>query len=238
MISEPLVLIPPILCDARIFSPQITVLSQHHAVQCALSKDADRIENIATQILDASPKRFAVAGMGMGGILALEMFRRAPERVNRLALIATDVQSDTPEIAAQREPLIISARAGRLSDVVAAELMPDKMAVSETTRVPIARTLHDMARDFGLGAYVRQARAMQRRPDQQDILRKIKVPTLVVCGQEDTALSLRRHSFLSEMIPYSTLLTVPGAAHVPTLEQSEAVTKALLKWMKEPLMLR
>ena len=237
MTSEALLLIPPILCDARVFEPQITALSQDGTVQLAYTKGGERIEEIASQILDNAPQRFALAGMGMGGTIALEIFRRAPERVLRIALLATNVQSDSPDVAAMREPLIIAARAGRLNDVVESELMPAHLEPT-AHRLAITHILQDMAADFGMSAYVKQVRAMQRRKDQQDILRKIKVPALVLCGENDVVNTLRRHEFVAQMIPYAKLEVISEAAHLPTLEQGAAVTQALRTWMTAPLLLR
>jgi pimeloyl-ACP methyl ester carboxylesterase len=237
MTIEALLLIPPILCDARVFEPQITALSQDGTVQLAYTKEGERIEEIASQILDNAPQRFALAGMGMGGTIALEIFRRAPERVLRIALLATNVQSDSPDVAAMREPLIIAARAGRLNDVVESELMPAHLEPT-AHRLAITHVLQNMAADFGMSAYVKQVRAMQRRKDQQDILRKIKVPALVLCGENDVVNTLRRHEFVAQMIPYAKLEVISEAAHLPTLEQSAAVTQALRTWMTAPLLLR
>ena len=237
MTSEALLLIPPILCDARVFEPQIKALSQDGTVQLAYTKGGERIEEIASQILDNAPQRFALAGMGMGGTIALEIFRRAPERVLRIALLATNVQSDSPDVAAMREPLIIAARAGRLNDVVESELMPAHLEPT-AHRLAITHILQDMAADFGMSAYVKQVRAMQRRKDQQDILRKIKVPALVLCGENDVVNTLRRHEFVAQMIPYAKLEVISEAAHLPTLEQGAAVTQALRTWMTAPLLLR
>jgi pimeloyl-ACP methyl ester carboxylesterase len=237
MTSEALLLIPPILCDARVFEPQIKALSQDGTVQLAYTKGGERIEEIASQTLDNAPQRFALAGMGMGGTIALEIFRRAPERVLRIALLATNVQSDSPDVAAMREPLIIAARAGRLNDVVESELMPAHLEPT-AHRLAITHILQDMAADFGMSAYVKQVRAMQRRKDQQDILRKIKVPALVLCGENDVVNTLRRHEFVAQMIPYAKLEVISEAAHLPTLEQGAAVTQALRTWMTAPLLLR
>ena len=237
MTSEALLLIPPILCDARVFEPQITALSQDGTVQLAYTKGGERIEEIASQTLDNAPQRFALAGLGMGGTIALEIFRRAPERVLRIALLATNVQSDSPDVAAMREPLIIAARAGRLNDVVESELMPAHLEPT-AHRLAITHILKDMAADFGMSAYVKQVRAMQRRKDQQDILRKIKVPALVLCGENDVVNTLRRHEFVAQMIPYAKLELISEAAHLPTLEQGAAVTQALRTWMTAPLLLR
>ncbi|MEJ6397731.1 alpha/beta fold hydrolase [Yoonia sp. 208BN28-4] len=237
MTSETLVLIPPILCDARVFAPQMSAISAQHSVLFAVTRHGERISEIASTILDSAPSRFALAGMGMGGMIAMELFRRAPGRITRIALIATNPQADTPDVAANREPLIIAARAGRMNDVIAHELAPAALAPT-ANRPEVAALVQDMAHGLGPTAYVKQARAMQRRPDQQDVLRKIKVPALIMCGDHDTQNTVRRHEFMADMIPYAKLEVLPDAAHLPTLERPNRSTAILQSWMAEPFVLR
>lgn len=237
MSSEVLLLIPPMLCDARVFAHQIAAISRDHAVQVAFTRSGERMKDIATHVLDHAPPRFALAGMGMGGMVAMEILRRAANRVTRLALIGTNPLSDTPEISANREPLIIAARTGRMKDVIAAELNPCHLA-PDGNRAAVMALVTDMAHGIGGAAYVRQARAMQRRRDQQDVLCHVKCPALVVCGEHDGLNTIRRHEFMAEMIPYAKLEIVADAGHLPTIEQPEACTALLQKWMGEPLVLR
>jgi len=128
MPSETLVMIPPLLCDARIFNHQIRELSKEHAVMIAPTTRGERMEEVASQILSWAPPKFALAGAGMGGMVAMEVIRRASERVTRIALIDTSAQADPPEIAAAREPQIIAARSGRFDDVLQHEMNSTWMA--------------------------------------------------------------------------------------------------------------
>ncbi len=237
MTSETLLLIPPILCDARVFAPQIAALSALHSVQFVTTRHGERMEQLASAILDNAPPRFALAGMGMGGMVAMELFRRAPNRITRIALIATNPQADTPDISANREPMIIAARAGRMNDVIAQELCPAKLGPG-ANRGDVSKLVHEMAHGLGPAAYVKQARAMQRRRDQQDVLRKIKVPALIMCGELDVVNTVRRHEFMAEMIQYATFELLTDAGHLPTVEQPEKSTEALKVWMEKPFLLR
>ncbi len=237
MTIEPLVLVPPMLCDARAFGPQIEALSPEFPVMFAPTTQGERMEEVASQILGWAPAKFALAGMSMGGAVALEILRRAPERVTRIALISASALSDTPEQASAREPLIVAARSGRFNDVIAQEMNPDWLAPGPS-RAPITTLVTDMAYANGSEAYVRQARATQRRRDQQSTLRKVTCPAVVVCGQEDTFLPVKRHEFMAEMIPYAKLEVIAGAGHLPTLEDPVATTIVLHDWMRQPLMLR
>lgn len=237
MPSETLVMIPPLLCDARIFETQMRDLSRDHAVMFAPTTRGERMEEIASQILSWAPSKFALAGMGMGGMVAMEVLRRATDRVTRIALISTSPQADTPEAAAARETHIIAARAGRWDDVVQHEINSTWMAPT-SDKVDLVRQLTEMGHVMGPEIYIKQARALQRRKDQQTTLRKITQPTVVICGRHDGQYQLKRHEFLAELIPYAQLNVIEGAGYLPTLESPEAVSDALRNWMKAPLMLR
>lgn len=237
MPSETLVMIPPALCDARIFADQIRDLSHDHAVTFAPTHKGERMEEIASQILTWAPAKFALSGMGMGGMVAMEILRRAADRVTRVAFIGTSAQPDTPDAAAAREPHIIAAQAGRMEDVLHHEINSTWMA-PQADKVDIVRRLRDMGMALGPDAYVRQARALQRRRDQQPILSSIRQPTMVIAGQHDGQFALKRQEFMAELIPYATLEVIAGAGYVPTLETPDAVTDALRRWMKAPLLLR
>ena len=237
MPRETLVMIPPMLSDARIFAPQIEVLSRAHAVMVAPPSCGERFEEIASQILTWSPSKFALCGMGMGGMVAMELIRRAPERITRIALMSTSAQADTPDAAAAREPHIIAAQSGRWDDVLRHEINSTWMAPS-TDKVALVRQLMQMGYDVGPEAYVKQARAMQRRKDQQNTLSQIQQPTAIICGRHDGQYRLKRHEFLAEMVPYAKLEVIEDAGYIPTLEAPGATTAALHRWMGQPLMLR
>ena len=122
--AEPLVLVPGMMCDARVWMTQQTVLSYERPVTIAPVCTGDRIEEMASGLLSSLPQKFALCGHGMGGVIALEVFRRAPERVIRLALLGTNPLSDTPQEAADREPRMIGAKAGRFEQLLQAEVLP------------------------------------------------------------------------------------------------------------------
>ncbi|MFZ3582246.1 alpha/beta fold hydrolase [Loktanella sp. DJP18] len=237
MTREPLVLIPPMLCDARVFAPLTAALSPDHAICIMPTRGADRMEEIASRILDWAPAKFALLGLSMGGAVALEIIRRAPTRVLRIALMDCTSQAETPQTAAAREPLIVAARAGRFKDVVAQE-MPAACFAHGPHRRHTLETITDMAWAMGPEAYVAQARAMQRRRDQSATLRQIRQPAVVICGEEDPVHPVRRHQFMAEMIPYSRLEVIAGAGHLPTLEQPESTVDVVRDWLRQPLVLR
>lgn len=235
--TEPLVLIPGMTCDARALWHQLVALSAERPVIVAAPVHGATVEEMAADILPCLPARCAVAGQGLGGNVALDLLRRAPERISRLALIALSVQSDTPQSAAAREDRIVGAQVGKLVEMVSQD-WPDTVLAEAAPRAEIRQLLRDMALTLGEGVYIRQHRAMQRRPDQQKALRKAILPVTVICGAEDPITPPRRHEFVADMLPYGHLQVIDGAAHLPTLEQPAAVTRALRTWLEAPLILR
>ncbi|GLT09694.1 alpha/beta fold hydrolase [Sulfitobacter sp. PR48] len=235
--AEPLVLLPGMMCDARLFGPQIAELSADMAVMLAPITKGERIEEIASGILDLLPNRFAVAGQGMGGVVAMELLRRAPDRVTRICLMGTNPLAETPVAAANREPQIVRVRSGRLLEVMRDEIPAASLAPGGQ-RAEVLELALDMAETLGPEVFIRQSRALQRRRDQQAVLRKCKSPALVLCGRHDTLSPVKRHSFMAELIPYAELLVLEDAGHLPTLEQPAETTAALRKWMRQPLVLR
>lgn len=234
---EPLVLIPGMMCDARVFGPQINDLSRDHTVIVAAPTQGETIREMASLLLDQLPPRFALAGLSLGGIIAMEIARRAPDRVNRLALISTSPLADTPNQAAWREPQIVHANIGRLDQAMAEAFSPDVLAPGPS-RDAVIELVFQMAHDIGAETFVRQSRALQRRPDAQRALQRLKVPTMVMCGAHDTMTPPKRHQTMAELIKGSELVILPDAGHLPTLEMPDHVTIGLRAWMKLPLQLR
>jgi pimeloyl-ACP methyl ester carboxylesterase len=235
--AEPLVLLPGMMCDARLFGPQIAALSADTAVMVAPITRGERIEEIASGLLDLLPRRFALAGLSMGGIVAMEILRRAPDRVTRMALMDTNPLAETPQVAAAREPQIVAARSGRMLEVMREEMKPNYLAPGPNQR-PVLDLVMDMAASLGPDVFVRQSRALQRRSDQQGTLCKISVPTLVLCGRHDALCPVKRHEFMAQLIPGADLCIVEEAGHLPTLEQPDDTTRALRRWMAKPHTLR
>lgn len=234
---ETLVFLPGMMCDARLFGPQVAAFSSERAVMVAPVFQGERVEEIASILLDNLPKRFALAGLSFGGIVAMEILRRAPDRVTRLALMDTNPLAETPQAAAMREPQIVKVRSGRLREVMAQEMKPNYLGPGPF-RNEILDLVMEMAETLGPEVFVRQSRALQRRRDQQATLRQTKVPTMVMCGKHDALCPPKRHEFMAELIPYAELRMFEGSGHLPTLEEPEAVIAALRDWLAMPLVLR
>ena len=231
MTRDPLVLLPGLMCDVRIWGPQIEALSLAGTLHLPHWGDGDSVQSLAEAVLAQAPPEFALAGMSLGGMVAMEILRQAPERVTRIALIGTNCLAETPPLAAERELRIVRAKAGRLATVMAEEV-PATVLADGPLRAPISDFLIEMALDLGESTYLRQSRAMQRRPDQQRTLRQARLPALILCGAEDKLYLPRRHEFIAGLMLHADLRMIDGAGHVPTLEQPAEVISALGDWLE------
>ena len=190
----------------------------------------ERVEEIASTILDMNPRRFALCGLSLGGMVAIELIRRAPDRVSRLCLMDTNPMSETLVSAAEREPQIIAARTGRLEQIMREDLILNYLAETPF-KAHILELMVDMALSLGPEVFVRQSRALQKRRDQQPLLHNIKCPTLILCGAQDQISHPKRHEFMAKFIEPAELVVIENAGHLPTLEQPEATIAALWAWL-------
>lgn len=232
--NEPLLLLPGMMCDARVFGPQIKHFGRDRAIHLPPISNKDTVGALAVEILTHAPDRFAIAGLSMGGIVALEIFRQAPRRVTRVALMDTNAAPEPPERAALREPQIARVKGGSLEEVMRDEMKPNYL-VAGPGRQAILDLVMDMAKELGPDVFERQSRALQRRHDMQPILTKIKAPTLILCGEEDVLCPPERHRRMAEITPRSQLEIIKGAGHLPTLEQPDLVIAALSDWLSKEI---
>ncbi|KAF0676994.1 alpha/beta fold hydrolase [Profundibacterium mesophilum] len=233
MSVEPIVLLPGLMNDVRIWGPQIETLSVDHGLYLPAWGAGDSVGDIAAHVLSEAPPRFALAGISLGAMIAMEILAQAPDRVTRIALLGTACLAETPANAAAREINIVHAKTGRLAEALVAEYPPEAMAEGPM-RQPIAEFLIEMGLRLGPEAYLRQAKAITKRPDLQRVLRQARLPALVLCGADDTLYRPRRHEFMAELLHDGMLCIVPGAGHAPTLEQPAAVNAALREWLGRP----
>ena len=234
--GETLLFIPGLMQDARAFLPQIVGLGLDHSAQI-LIPDAEYVEDSAARALIHAPAKFTLVGHGLGGNVALDILRRAPERVQRIVLIATDPLAEPLPTSTERDRRMVAARAGRLTDALRTDV-PDSTLWQGPELGDLRALMNDMGQGLGLEVYLRQCRALQRRRDQQKTLRQATVPALILMGVHDTIVGLRRAEFTRDLMAKAVLLPVEGAGHMPMLEQPEAVTDAIRAFLTDPLILR
>jgi pimeloyl-ACP methyl ester carboxylesterase len=224
----PLVLIPGMMCDARMWGGidrGLGVPVIHH-----VPTGAETMPDLATLFLTDAPPQFALAGLSMGGILAMEILRQAPHRVTRLALLDTNPRAETAAVQARRGPQIDRALAGDLEGVMRHDMKPNYLAPGPN-KAAILDLCMDMAIALGSQVFARQSRALRDRPDQQATLAAFKGPALVLMGAEDRLCPLDRHQLMHDLMPQSRLHIIPSAAHLPPLEQPDATARALRDWL-------
>lgn len=235
--NDPLILIPGLMCDARGFLPQIVTLSKGRTITIALPTPGATVEEISARILTCAPPKFVLVGQGLGGDVALDILRRAADRVSRIVLLSTDPMAEAPTVAAAREARMIAARAGRLAQAMAEEIPMSSLA-DTPHRHDVFATLKAMALDLGPEVFVAQSRALQRRADQQKTLRRALLPALILAGAEDRLVPLRRQELVAGLMPFAKLVVIAAAGHMAPLEQPQAVTDALEAFLAGPLLLR
>lgn len=229
--SLPLLLVPGLLCSARLYAPQVEALWAHGSVTVVDHRRDDTVEAMAKRILDHAPPRFALAGLSMGGYIAFALMRLAPERIAKLALLDTSARPDTEEGKAGREKFIKMAQDGKLMEIVET-LTPKFLHRNHAGDARLKNIVKAMARDTGVEAFVNQERAIMTRPDSRPLLASIKCPTLVLVGDGDELTTPDLAREIAAGIAGSKLVIVPACGHLSTIEQPEAVNKAMTDWLQ------
>lgn len=227
----PLIFLSGMMCDARIFAPQIAALAGDRVITTPTITAHASVQELAAEILANAPPEFALAGLSMGGIVAMEVVAQAPDRVDRLALLDTNPRAETPEVAARRAPQIEAVKSGQLQDVMRKQMMPFYLA-DASAHPEIINLCWDMAEALGTDVFARQSLALRDRPDQQETLRNYHGKSLVLCGEHDRLCPLERHQLMHDLLPDSTLEIIPNTGHLPTLEQPTPTTAALARWLE------
>jgi pimeloyl-ACP methyl ester carboxylesterase len=225
-----LVLVPGLLCTKALWAPQMAALADIADTTVADHTRHDTMAGIAASILAAAPARFALAGLSMGGYIAYEIIRQAPDRVTKLALLDTGSRADAPERREQRLALI--ALAEREGAMKAQEtLLPALIHKARLTDKALVDTVLQMGKDTGTEAFKRQQAAIMSRPDNRPLLASIKCPTLVIVGREDALTPPQMAQEIAAGIPGAKLEIIPDCGHISTLERPEAVNRAMRTWL-------
>jgi len=226
-----LVLVPGLLCDALLWQAQIEALDGRIECWVADHTRSETMAGVAADVLREVPfERFALAGLSMGGYVALEIMRQAPGRVSRLALLDTGARADTPEQLAKREGLISLATRGRFIGVAQA-LLPLLLHRSRLGDSELVSTVKQMAVNIGKDAFIRQERAIMSRIDSLPFLPDIACPALVLCGRQDALTPVERHEEMARAIPGAVLHVLEDCGHLSTLERPAEVSEALRRWL-------
>ena len=225
-----LLFLPGLICDARIYEPQLAAFPDSRAVDGY--GEVDTLEGMARVVLEQAPESFDLFGHSMGGRVALEVFRLAPNRVRRIALASTGVHSISEGEPAKRRALQAIGHDDGFAALVGTWLPP---MVAEANRSrPIYGAMRQMCLDAGQGVFDAQINAQLNRPEQESLLAQIRCPTLVMTGEFDAWSPPAQHEAIAARIADSTLVIVPGAGHMLPLEAPGAVNQAIAAWLSRP----
>ena len=228
----PLVLVPGWSCDGQLWSHQAEHLSDVADPVIADVPTSGSVGGMARDVLRRAPGTFALAGLSMGGYVALEIMRQAPERVTALALLDTSARADTREQTQARLELLRLAEAGRFAEVPRL-LLPRIVHPARLADEDLISTVMGMAHAVGPEVFERQERAVMARPDSRGDLTSIGCPTLVLCGREDELTPPHLHEEMVERIPGAQLHIVDECGHLSTLERPAPVNEALRDWLEQ-----
>ena len=236
--SQALLLVPGLMCDAAVWTPVLPWLAAHADCHIVDHGTADSLVTMAEQLLATAPAKFALAGHSMGGRVALEVMRRAPERVTRLALLDTGYKAKVPgaagdEEARKRHALLDIARTQGVRAMaqvwVQGMVAPHRLADTELVEAIVAMLARKPA-----DVFAHQIQALLNRPDTMDVLAAVRIPTLVACGQQDSWSPPSQHEEIASYLPARPpVRIIPQAGHMATMEQPQASAQLLVDWLSE-----
>ena len=227
----PLVLIPGLLCDAQLWQPQVDNLADIADIWIADHTRSDTMAGVARDVLAGAPfASFALAGLSMGGYIALEIMRQASHRVAKLALLDTAAGPELPEQTQKRLGFIALAERGKFLSVTDA-LLPLLVHPSRLGEPALTGVIKSMAKNIGKEAFVRQQHAIMSRDSSLPLLASIGCPTLALCGRQDALTPLARHEEIAAGVRNAQLEIIEDCGHLSTLEKPAEVNAALRRWL-------
>ena len=236
MTQPTLILVPGLMCDHSSWGPVAPTLSAHMPCQVVSHGDADSLVAMAQQILATAPPQFHIAGHSMGGRVALEVMRLAPERVLRLALLGTGYQAKEAgaagETEVQKRQALLDIAQQQGVRAMAQTWVQNMVAPSRLSDAVLIENIVQMFERKSEDIFKRQIKALLERLDASGVLTQVQVPTLVMAGEFDGWASPQQHQEIADLLPARPRVdVVAGAGHMMMMEQPEAVTASFLKWL-------
>ena len=227
--NQNLILVPGLICDDEVWAHAEANLSEIADCRTVPADEADTMQGLASAVLETAPETFAIAGFSMGGYVAMEVLRQAPERVTRLALLDTTARGDTPEKAAGRDAAIADCEEGRF-DAPLDRFVP-LLLHRERMAEPLADQVRSMGHRVGPDLFARRHRAMLTRGDGRELLAGANIPVRAICGRSDALTSVEEHQEIADLAPRGRLSIVEDCGHMPPLERPQAATALLRDWL-------
>lgn len=230
-----LIFLPGLICDASMYAPQTAHFADSHAVDSYGMADS-LVEMARIALADADrlgADRFDLFGHSMGGRVAMEVYRMAPERVRRLALVSTGIHPLGANEPEKREALKAIGHDNGYEALVDAWL-PPMVADANRADPAIYDPMRAMCMRMGQEVFDAQINALVTRPEVKSLLTDITCPTLVMTGELDAWAPPAQHEDIASHIANSQFVVVPGAGHMIQLEAPEAVNVAITRWLESP----
>ena len=225
-----LILVPGLLCDRLVWRATIAAFTATHDIVVPVLDDLDTIPAMAARLLDTAPRTFALAGHSLGGRIALEVLRQAPERVAALALLDTGVHPCSPGEPQQRQILLdIAAIQGMRA--VARAWLPPMVHPARRAEPAFMEPLEAMIERRTPRTFRNQVTALLNRPDATPVLGSIRCPTCVICGRQDEWSPPAQHESIAARISCARLAVIDDAGHMAPCERPEAVVAELRHWL-------
>jgi pimeloyl-ACP methyl ester carboxylesterase len=221
-----LLLIPGLLCNARLWTGQTQALAEIASCRTPDLTACESIDQMAEGILSQAPDQFALAGFSMGGCVALEIVARAPQRVRQLALLSTNAAGILPRVRLHYQESIERLQAGGLAKYLL-EAFPRYVAPERVHDSQLWQAFSSMGSELGAAVAVRQMRALLGYPGFKGDLGAIICPTMLICGEQDERTPVAVHELMATQIPGAELTVIGGAGHFTPLERPSAVAAAL-----------
>ena len=223
-----LVFVPGLLCTDALFQPQIDALSASHSIHIAQTTDCETIDQMVEYMLDSVSGEIIVIGLSMGGYVAQEAARIAPDRISAIALLSTSAQPDDEARKRQRHELIKLSEIGRFKGVTP-RLLPRFLSAEALEDKAMCQTVMDMAAEIGQKHFTSQQYAIMARRDQRPYLPSFHKPSLVLCGMADELTPPQLSEEMAGLLPRAELVLLDKIGHLSSLEAPEEVTQAIIR---------
>lgn len=229
MPAPPLILLPGLLCDAALWRAPLRHLLPRVPCLVPSLTEHDTIHHLARHVLSLAPPQFQMAGLSMGGDVAMDVMRQAPQRVTKLALLNTSARPDTDDQLERRSGLISLSQQGKFKGVTP-RLLPLLISPAHQNNRLVTRPIMEMAERTGQAAFERQQKAIMSRIDSRPHLPHITIPTLVIGGADDALTPAPITQEIANLIPESRFELLHNCGHLSPLEQPEKVSELMTEW--------
>ena len=228
--SEALAMIPGTLCDSSLFKHQIKHLSKLSHCSVVDTASSDKLEQVARNIIDQFKESFSIIGLSYGGIIAFEILRQAPEKVNKLILLNTTHKPPAVKTQEKMNRFLTMAKNGSFKSITADHLKDAMIHPGHAKQSELRKLVMKMATNVGPESFENQVKAQLDRPDSTLLLKEIKCPTLLIAGKEDNVCPPELHEEMCQLIPNATLKILENCGHLSTIEQPDEVNQIIKDW--------